>query len=292
MLFSERNKLINIDDILHTNDVTRELTSALSNSLYSLIRIFEMTEDYYGENESIINEFYHELSIDILNTTAINLENYPIGMAFEEISIKLKKLVIEKWYIYYDSIEFTLSFLIDKKMISEDTLQDEYITKINQRIAKYGSGYRINSNMQFSRIIDDVSMESVNKSNSSVFQQATLHIQKALLSLNNKQKPDYNSAIREAINAVESSLKEIIDDDNATLGSAVNQLPKKYPNIDVQFLKPFSEIYGRASNNGIRHANSTPNTTKVASESEAILIIVTCSAIINFLSTESEKIPN
>lgn len=104
--------------------------------------------------------------------------------------------------------------------------------------------------------------------------------------LSQKPKPDYRSSIKEAISAVESLVKQITGEEGAGLDKALAKLEAK-----VKFHKAFKpgllSFYGYTSDeHGIRHAIlGEPNVGFY----EAIFMLVSCSALVNFLIAKADS---
>lgn len=69
------------------------------------------------------------------------------------------------------------------------------------------------------------------------------------------------------------------------MGTAIKAIKdKSNNNVDLTFLKPFETMYGLASNNGIRYAENEK--TIVSDLPDAVLVLTTCSAVINYLGVK------
>lgn len=289
MLFSERNKLNNIDEIMHIDDLTPDLEQALGNSLF---KITEMIDHRVTVNNNLINYFANDFLMELLNQQPTDIHYYdPIELCQFLIREINKKIELDNsWYIYYDAIEFASEWIITNSLYTRQELCETICDYTNEKMAKYNSGFRISEFLEFVPITDEISIKAIASTQETIFEQARNHIRKALNSLRDKESPDYNSVIRESINAVESCLKALVDNESVTLGGAIRELKKSHPNIDTEFLQPFNEIYGRISNDGIRHANGSAENVKHANDAEAILILTTCSALINYLSNQYKSV--
>lgn len=293
MLFSERNKLTHIDEIIHVDDLPIDLERALGNSLFKITELlYQYTEFSNVLFVNIANIFANDFLIELLNLPPIEFRHFSKISLCHFLVSKLKEEdeLNESWYIYYDAIEFFLKWLITNGIYNKQVLFDETFEFINEKMAKYNSGFRMSENLEFVPITDEISINAIASTQETIFEQARNHIRKALNSLRDKESPDYNSVIRESINAVESCLKELVDNESVTLGGAIRELKNNHPNIDTEFLQPFNEIYGRISNDGIRHANGSAENVKHANDAEAILILTTCSALINYLSNQYKSV--
>jgi hypothetical protein len=113
------------------------------------------------------------------------------------------------------------------------------------------------------------------------FAGAREHIRTAVEMLGQRPEPDFRNTIKEAISAVESTLKVLTGLDKATLAKALPEFADKHP-IHGALFKGLDSLYGYTSDEGgIRHA-LTGADAKVGF-AEAKFMVVACSAFVNFL---------
>lgn len=185
-----------------------------------------------------------------------------------------------KWYNIYDFIEKSL-FVVKYN----EKLLNEYIRIMEEE----GVPYRIVNGLVVP-IINDEEIESIQNASSTKYESVNNHIEKALELLQKRQNLDYENSIKESISAVES-LSSIItgtEGKNNTLGKTLDLLEKKGINIHVSLKEAFKKIYGYTSDEkGIRHAGAIENESKIE---DAIFMLVSCSAFVNYLIAKSEKL--
>lgn len=275
MLFSKRLGFKKIEDVILMESLSENLQNRLVNIIYYLFEDFSR-KDYdkpWKVYSFLINNFFKEKIIDNYS------EGYGFRTYFEDIIQKLAKL---EWYAYYDVIEF---------LAKVDLIDNQLRELINQILELEMSGYRLMENNEFIPITDEISINTIDAISKSPFEYARNHIEKSISYLNEKENPDYNAVVREAISAVESCLIEVSElpsNKKNTLGVAVKKIKDdQNSNIELAFLKPFEMMYGLASNNGIRHAGNEK--TIVSDISDAILVLTTCSAVINYLAIKLAK---
>jgi hypothetical protein len=135
-------------------------------------------------------------------------------------------------------------------------------------------------------IIDLHEIESIESSidASDPFAAPAKHMETAILLYGDRKNPDYRNSIREAISAVESTVKIIAKDQDSSLGEAlkrINSLRPVHPALKSSLLK----LYGYASDEkGIRHALLEEGTID---EADARFMIVACSAFVNYLKSRT-----
>ncbi|MDJ1174478.1 hypothetical protein [Roseofilum capinflatum] len=94
--------------------------------------------------------------------------------------------------------------------------------------------------------------------------------------------PDYENAIKEAINSIESCLKILLNEPRKTLGYLI-----KSDNLDADIAKLVSQAYGIASNkNGIRHGGTS---IENLSKDEAEFFLDFCAIAIIYIIAKLKK---
>ena len=108
--------------------------------------------------------------------------------------------------------------------------------------------------------------------------------------MSNRTSPDYRNSIKESVSAVESICRIVLEDQNITLGKALDRIEKK-GNVKIQraLRDAFDHLYGFTSGSeGIRHAMGLLEDPNLNLE-EAQFMLVSCSAFVNYLTIKAEK---
>lgn len=292
MLFSERNGYLPANKIIQINAIDDDLKNGLLNCLYTSIEFMGNNRRQLkkGVDFNCLKDFHEDFNIHILNFTP---DTFQVESFSDELFISLKRDLEEKlstncWYLYYDAVEFSIKWINNNNFV--DFNLESSISNINNIISRYGSGYRMSNSIEFFPVCTKTSLETIEQAHKTNFAEASHYIDKALNAMKNKTSPDYDSVIMQSVNAVESCFKDLAGDDNKSLGQALKVLKNKNLHINLDFLEPFSPIYGRISNLGIRHGKSKASNIKTFSNSEAIFILTNCSALINYLSAHENDI--
>lgn len=271
--FSKRNKII-------SNELSLESISIQFN-----MRILN-TYIIYAKN--------HTVNISINNSYISNIEEVMTEMGFDyyipksefdndknasNLRYYLTKGDKIEWYDIYDFIEKSLYVVkYDEKLLTE----------YNRIMEEEGVLYRVIDRLVVP-IINDEEIKSIQNASVTKYESVNKHIKKALELLQNRTKPDYENSIKESISAV-VSLSSIItgtEGKNNTLGKTLDLLEENGIHIHVSLKEAFKKIYGYASDEkGIRHAGAIENEAKVE---DAIYMLVSCSAFVNYLIVKSEK---
>lgn len=118
------------------------------------------------------------------------------------------------------------------------------------------------------------------------FELAGEHIAEALAHLGRRPEPNYHDCVKQAFSAVESVLWVAIGG-KPKIPEALRQFQEKYVPIHAALRQTIEKLHGYASDEeGGRHAAT--ERTEVG-EPEARLMLVTCSAVTNFLIRKAMK---
>ena len=110
-------------------------------------------------------------------------------------------------------------------------------------------------------------------------------LEQALKLFGRRPAPDYANAIKEAVSAVEGTVKLINGSRRGGLRDALEAVAAKI-DLHPALKAGMQKLYGYASDEeGIRHARLEAGTVD---EAEARLMVVTCSALVNFLIVKAE----
>ena len=122
--------------------------------------------------------------------------------------------------------------------------------------------------------------------------QKSEHIVKAARFLYDRDVPDCKNSVKESILAVEEISKGIVGKSGATLGQCLRALEKELPARHFLW-QGMEKLYAYSNKvGGVRHAQKPGEADRAENEvspAEARFILVTCSAICNYLRTKQAK---
>lgn len=165
-----------------------------------------------------------------------------------------------------------------------------FIKDLNFILERELSGYRvvdkllvpITNETEISEIESALNNTSIDK-----YRGAHIHLKEALNKMADRKSPDYRNSIKESISSIESACQVIANDPKAELGKALKLLKNKMP-IHGALEQGFVKIYGYTSDSdGIRHA--LLEESKLEQE-DAMFMLVSCSAFLNYLIAKANKI--
>lgn len=182
-----------------------------------------------------------------------------------------------------DLLEYICNWLFAKTNSCSEHFQRNFNTLFQQEYV----GYRFISK-RIVPITDELEIREIEQACKTPFDGARTQLQKALGFLSDRENPDYKNSIKESISAVESVCKVIANKPKAELGDALKALiAEGYP-IQGALKTGILALYGYTCEaGGIRHAERETEST--VTFEEAKFMMVTCSAIVNYLVAEYGK---
>lgn len=164
-----------------------------------------------------------------------------------------------------------------------------YIGEANEMLAREGSPYRFVNGLLVP-ITSDTEVEEINAavSGDDQFSLARDHIEEGLKHLGSRP-PAYADCIKQSICAVESALRIATGDETARMAPLLGRFEKEHGKLHPSLRAAIDKLYGYASDeDGVRHGATVEVSV---GEAEARAMLVTCSALMNFLIRKaSEKL--
>lgn len=262
--FSCRYKLIPEGNFNSISDVLRK-------------RIFGIYQKFFVEKKNNVfddSKERSEANIEcLLGQLGVNyvLDDESPSAFRQNVEILRTFLNTESWNRILDFVEIML-----KENPSDSLLRD-----LNTAFKEELSPYRIAD----SKVVSITNEEEINEISAALklpekFNAVSQSLSAALGAFSKRPDPDYNSAIVNAITAVESTAKIVVGNDTATLGKCVDELVGQRK-MNVEFGDGVKKIYHWTCNEpGKRHGGS-----KYVSSDEATarFTIIFCSLLTNYL---------
>jgi hypothetical protein len=187
------------------------------------------------------------------------------------------------WYELLDLIELLLTIPCEKFYEREQT-----INRLNRLLEQERSAYRLVEG-RFVPITSEVELKAVEraiKPASTALATVATHMQQALKLFADRKAPDYRNSMKESISAVESLCKSLARMPYTTLGPALDKTAKEL-GLNGHLREGFKSIYKYTSDDhGIRHGLKDDDHPE---EEDAMLMLVTCSAFVNFVTEKARK---
>ena len=273
-LFSIRNGYVKPSNVLVREKITPEIQNAICSCFYDLCE----SGSSYGY--SLQYKIEERLWVYFLNE---DKRRFCEGGCFFVFSPYLKNDK-NPWYKKLDLLEATIKHLSEIKR--EQTLIKSFIEQLNSEFERLHFAYRIVEG-KIVEITSEGEIAEIEKALEDSPENIRRHLTKALDNLAIRPKGDYCNSIKESISAVEAYCREKTGE--RTLGKALNHLESTSIAIPSVLKRSFELLYAytNAEDTGIRHALMDGTGKYLPSEAEAMFMLVSCSAFINYLRKKS-----
>ncbi|MDT3368274.1 MAG: hypothetical protein LIR40_06460 [Bacteroidota bacterium] len=267
--FSERYGYVTPSNTIIRETITIDINNAICNTLMEVPTIdFEM---YCTLEKHLWLYYFNYLA-----------SNFTIGYLIQLIN----RGTLE-WYKKLDLIEEIIGCLRNMSEEPNDTADKmcgKLVESLNWEFKRLNFAYRI---------VDDLIVEITSEEEIASIQQALdisqngvkTHLHTALVHLSTKPVGDYRNSIKESISAVEAITREITGENSINF----KKIEEAGVFVPIVLRDSFLKLYGYTNDKttGIRHA--LMDDTNAPTADEAIFMLVSCSAFINYLT---KKISN
>ena len=273
--FSDRNNSKPKKEI-QINSVDTDLSISIWNTFYATYSYNRSTDRDIG---FFLPDLYKKIWADFLKVTVDGF-SYDKDVFFSELKSHYFNSDWEWWKIY-DFLEFVIEN--DKN----SSRNKEFQNSCNSILERECSGYRFINDL-IAPITSTEELEEIKNAIQYSSNEVKIHIQQALISLSNRDSPDYRNSIKESISAVEAQCRLIADDNTATLTKALDKIERgKQIKIHRHLKEAFQKIYSWTNDDeGIRHALKDEPTID---KEDAQFMLIACSAFINYLKIKKMK---
>ena len=294
--FSEKIGLSTCTIKIQTNEFDDRTRTLIGNHLYDVLSVVFSYASTIGISrylnpsrqsplQAMSSDFCKDVLSEVLNVSvhlpSNKFYNWEVNYdRFAEIisSAPYNEVLDFLWYVCHWIATHTTS----------TSFVHEIYNGFNQLFEKEYVGYRFVAG-EITPITNSLEIQEIEQACQIPFEGAHVQLQKALGFLSDREHPDYKNSIKESISAVESVCETIVGSENgATLGKAVKHLEEHGLKIHSRLREGISKLYGYACDQGgVRHGEGEVEST--VTFEEAKLMMVTCSAIVNYLVAEYGK---
>lgn len=282
-LFSQRNGYTSINDIIIREDMPKAIQNAICNCYDDMDDIDVYDVDGWVPLKTKLSKF---LWIKFLNRREREFYNkcyYDKNYDVFIDSINDPDII---WYQKLDILEVTLAYIQQEFNSNTYCVEKEplvFVNKINEEFNRLHYAYRVLNN----KIVEITSKEEIIAVETAISDSdgaVKMHLSKALELCAKKPEGDYRNSIKESISAVERWCREKTNAND--LRTALNKLKTKGILIHSRLHSAFDKLYEYTNDKetGIRHALMDDEETYTPTYDEAIYMIITCSAFINYLN--------
>ena len=284
VLFSERYGYTSLSDVIIRETMTRDIENALC-SCFDLLKVQLYQVDYR-------REIYKDLELYLWTNFLNNRRNSFFG-DYDSYAVVATRVLTDNsiiWYSKLNLVEMSVKWLCEKSKSNQSlkNVVDEFTKMINSEFERLHYAYRFVGE-EIVEITSNEEVQAVEDAMKNSQSNAALHLQSALELLAKKPIGDYRNSIKESISAVEAVCRQMTS--KKTLGEALCELPKVGIEIPRVLKQGLEKLYGYTNNpdTGIRHALMDNEETYVPSNAEAVYMVVSCSAFINYLNAKRTK---
>lgn len=276
-LFSHRMGYSPVDDAIVRERITEEVQNSICNCYDDFKE--ELKRGYYSQSG------VYEKMEAYLWRFFLNKRMADFSYRYE---IVLTRVILDKsviWYRKLDIIEFSIDFLysISKVYNEYNGIIGNLVKSLNAEFKRLNFAYRI-INKQFVEVTAEEEIVSIKKALEENMDSVREHLTNALKLCSKRPVGDYRNSIKESISAVEVICRKRTGERD--LGKALSKLEKNEIVIPQMLKSAFNNLYAYTNDKvtGIRHALMDDEGTYTPGYDEAIFMIVSCSAFINYLN--------
>jgi len=275
MKFSERYGYLKPSEVIIREQITSEIQNAICNC-------YDDLEDNLRSISSINENLYNELEKYIW-TYFLNSRRSEYK-AFSQVCLQIIESNEFEWYKKLDLIQETIIIL--RKYISYFNVESTFIDVLNSEFERLNFGYRIFEDM----VVEITSNQEINSIETAIENNkdnVRLHLNNALKLYAQRPEADYRNSIKESISAVEALSREITGDK----GLSFAKMEAEGIKIPPVLRKSFEILYGYTNDpkTGIRHALMDETAEYIPGAEEALFMLVSCSAFINYLNSKKAE---
>lgn len=272
MPFSQRYGYTKPSNVIIREDLSGAILNAVSNAFIELYNKDGFSSDFHCEMNRDFARYFLNYRLD-------NIDQYiPYYMFFinDEKEIWHKRIDAIEWIIAYHRKQLCNSKLNQEHAKNQSAL-NKFIEKMNWEFKRLNYAYRIINDV-FIETTSESELSTINETLESADSNVITHLSECLklMSPSNPQLSTRN-AIKEAISAVEVIARKVTN--TKTLDDAFKKFDKLHPQIKSSMSSLYQ--YTNQPNTGIRHA--WIDQKEEPSMDEAIFVLVTGCAFINYL---------
>lgn len=192
-----------------------------------------------------------------------------------------------EWFKKLDLIEICIRYLYSYyKSIKDPRISiptDIFVGELNRNFRRLNFAYRIVNN-EIVEITAEEEIKEIETALNTSKNNIRTHLNNALELYSKRPVADYRNSIKESISAVEVFCREKTGKD--TLGKSLNELESSGIVIHKLLKSAFDKLYNYTNqpDTGVRHALMDDDGGYVPQSEEALFMLVSCSAFINYLN--------
>ena len=276
MKFSERYGYLKPSEVIIREQITLEIQNSICNCYDTLNE--QINIDGNNNGYALLEE---HIWCYFLNNRR---DNFWKNGGYKITSTAFIEDKYKPWYKKLDLIEETIKYLTHEYQYYPFTIQ--FIENLNSEFERLNFGYRIVEN-QIVEITSEQEIKTIEAAINNNKDNIKLHLNNALKLYAQRPVADYRNSIKESITAVEALSREITGAKGLNFGK-MESIGIKIPPV---LRKSFEILYGYTNDptTGIRHALMDDTAEYVPGANEALFMLVSCSAFINYLNVKNKE---
>lgn len=276
MRFSERYGYVKPSDVIIREYITREIQNAICtvyDELRNELHDMDTSSAYTRMDEYLWCYFLNNRKMDFWK----NYGNHEIVATVYILNS------VNWWYKKLDLIEETIKYLKNEYHMNGMHVDIIFKNKLNKEFERLNFGYRIIDGL-ITEITSEQEIKTIEKALEENKDNVRIHLNNALKSLSIRPVGDYRNSIKESISAVEAFSREITGENNLNF----KKMETKGLKIPSILQEAFKKLYGYTNHadTGIRHSLMDETAEYVPRADEALYMLITCSAFINYLNSK------
>lgn len=291
-LFSKRKHIVPAQPVMVRESITQDVKNAIG-SCYDMLcsDLKSYAQQRMGGRFFYQDDIERELWVHFANLRLSGFEGHG---QYHPIFDPLLNDYGNPWYKVLDLVEYVCKWIylnIENYPYLEDILR-LFEKRLNFEFDRLDFGYRV-VNHCITDITSEEEQAAIQAAIDGSKDNIKEHLSYALEHYSKKPTPDVRASIKESISAVEALCREYtgLTGDNGTLGKALKKLEDNGIVLHRSLKEAFEQLYtySNSKDSGIRHALMDPAGTYVPSKDEAYLMLIQCSAFINYLRMKMAK---
>lgn len=275
--FSERNGYVKPSNVFILKKVPASVSNAICSALMRVVQKMEDDPFLILGKVKPSEELSQYIWSHFFNDNILSYD-YESKHCWKRVAELMNSQNVE-WHRKIDFIEFII------ERLNTSNMRKMFVEELNDQFESLGFGYRIIENYVVD-IVSENEILSIEEAIENSNDQVSHHMSNAMSLYSKRPNPDYANSIKEAISAVEAQLR-IMTCAN-TFGDALSALQKTNMKIHPRLKEILDKLYAYTNqpDTGARHSLMNTDSEFIPGSEEALFVIVTCSAAVNFLRTK------
>lgn len=230
----------------------------LRNRIWNYVYSIYFSKVFWRENYSIVCDGFFKERLN----------------GYADMDYLAGKYLSLEWDRVYDFIDFVLGNCKSLDYV-------DVISNFNKILEEEFSGYRIINNKVIP-ITNKIELSEIKQASSTGKPSVDKHMNSALAIFSDRKNPDPRNTIKESISALEALLRKASGNDDLSLGRALDDVMKRPNSINQNLKDAIKSLYKFTNDSsGVRHSHA--DSKQDVTLDDAQFVLVTCSAIINYL---------